>query len=118
MSDGTREPERYLGAPVSSSLFSLLGTPPALGRDFTEADDRAGAERVVLLSDEVWQLRYNGDRAIVGRSISINGFPHTVIGVMPPKFMFPETNRLWVPLAPYYESTARDVRARCRSSRD
>jgi predicted permease len=111
ISDGTGEPERFLGATVSSSLFSLLGTPPALGRDFTETDDRGGAERVVMLSDEVWQLRYNGDRAIIGRSISINGFPHTVIGVMPPKFMFPETNRLWVPLAPYYESTARDVRA-------
>jgi hypothetical protein len=53
-------------------LFSLLGTPPAPGRDFTETDDRAGTERVVLLSDEVCQLRYNADRAIIGRSISIN----------------------------------------------
>ena len=116
VSDGTSEPERFNGAVVSSSLFSLLGTPPALGRDFTAADDRAGAERVVMLSDEVWQLRYNGDRSIVGRSISINGFPHTVIGVMPPKFMFPETQRLWVTLAPYFESTARDVRP-CRCLR-
>ena len=57
---------------VSSSRFSLLWTPPALGRDFTEADDRAGADGVVLLSDEVWQLRYNAERAIIGRSISIN----------------------------------------------
>jgi hypothetical protein len=45
-----------------------------------------------MLSDAVWQLRYNGDHTIIGRSITINGFPHTVIGVMPPKFMFPETN--------------------------
>ena len=111
VSDGTSEPERFNGAAVSSSLFGLLGTPPALGRDFTADDDRVGAERVVMLSDEVWHLRYNGDRSIVGRSISINGFPHTVIGVMPPKFMFPETQRLWVTLAPYFESTARDVRA-------
>ena len=64
-----------------------------------------------MLSDEVWRLRYNGDPSVVGRSISINGFPHTVIGVMPPKFMFPETQRLWVTLAPYYESSARDARA-------
>jgi putative ABC transport system permease protein len=111
ISDGTSEPERFNGAVVSASLFGLLGTPPALGRDFTENDDRSGAERVVMLSDEVWKVRYNADPSIVGRSISINGFPHTVIGVMPPKFMFPETQRLWVPLAPYYESTARDVRA-------
>jgi putative ABC transport system permease protein len=111
VSDGTSEPERFSGAVISSSLFALLGTPPALGRDFTANDDRAGAERVVMLSDEVWKLRYNGDPAIVGRSISINGFPHTVIGVMPPTFMFPEQQRLWVALAPYFESTARDVRA-------
>jgi putative ABC transport system permease protein len=111
VSDGTSEPERYNGAPISASLFSLLGTPPALGRDFTEDDDRAGAERVVMLSDEVWKNRYGGDPSIVGRSISINGLPHTVIGVMPPKFMFPETQRLWVALAPYYETSGRDVRA-------
>jgi putative ABC transport system permease protein len=111
VSDGTSEPERYNGAPVSASLFSLLGTPPALGRDFTENDDHAGAERVVMLSDDVWKNRYNSDPSIVGRSISINGFPHTVIGVMPPKFMFPENQRLWVALAPYYESSGRDIRA-------
>ena len=111
VSDGTSEPERFNGAAISSSLFSLLGTPPVLGRDFTESDDHAGADRVVMLSDEVWKLRYNGDRSIVGRSVSINGFPHTVIGVMPPKFMFPETQRLWVAMAPYFESTPRDSRA-------
>lgn len=111
VSDGTSEPERYNGAPISASLFSLLGTPPQLGRDFTAEDDRAGAERVVMLSDEVWKNRYGGDPSIVGRSISINGMPHTVIGVMPPKFMFPETQRLWVALAPYYETSGRDVRA-------
>jgi putative ABC transport system permease protein len=111
LSDGTSEPERFNGAVVSSSLFSLLGTPPVIGRDFTTDDDRAGAERVVMLSDEVWKLRYNSEPSIVGRSISINGFPHTVIGVMPPGFMFPETQRLWVPLAPYFEATPRDARA-------
>jgi putative ABC transport system permease protein len=111
VSDGTSEPERFNGATVSASLFGLLGTPPALGRDFGPDDDRAGAERVVMLSDEVWTLRYNADPAIVGRAISINGLPHTVIGVMPPQFMFPETQRMWVTAAPYYEPLARDVRA-------
>jgi len=111
VSDGTSDPERFTGATVSSTLFSLLGTPPALGRDFRPADDVVGAERVVMLSDEVWRLRYNADRSIVGRAISINGFPHTVIGVMPPRFMFPETQRLWVPLAQYFETVPRDVRS-------
>ena len=110
IADGSSEPERYPGAAVSSTLFGLLGTPPALGRDFGPDDDRPGAEPVVLLSDDVWQRRYNGDRAIVGRAISVNGRAHTVIGVMPQGFRFPETQRLWVPLAPIAEPTRRDNR--------
>ena len=115
ISDGTSEPERFNGATVSWNLFGLLGTPPAHGRDFTADDDRAGAEPVVMLSHEVWQRRYNGDRSIVGRAISINGRPHSVIGVMPPGFMFPETQRLWVTAAPYYETTPRAARASARA---
>src|SRR4051812_8980128 len=110
ISDGTSEPERYAGAAVSSTLFGLLGTPPALGRDFGPDDDRSGAEPVVLLSDDVWRRRYSADPSTIGRSISVNGRPHTVIGVMPEGFRFPETQRLWVPLAPIAESSRRDVR--------
>jgi putative ABC transport system permease protein len=111
ISDGTSEPERYAGAAVSATLFGLLGTPPALGRDFGPDDDRPGAEPVVLLSDDVWRRRYSADPSVVGRSISVNGRPHTVIGVMPEGFRFPETQRLWVPLAPVAESSRRDVRS-------
>src|SRR5688572_2626955 len=100
IADGTGEPERYLGTTVSWNLFEILGTPPILGRNFVPDDDRPGAEPVVLLSHEVWQNRYRGDPSVVGRSISVNARPHTVIGVMPPRFAFPETTRLWVPLAP------------------
>ena len=110
IADGRSDPERFLGASVSSNLFSLLGTPPALGRDFGPDDDRPGAEPVVLLSDDVWRRRYDADPSVVGRSISINGRAHTVIGVMPPKFMFPENQRLWVTLAPYAEKTTRAER--------
>jgi putative ABC transport system permease protein len=111
LSDGRSEPERFNGAVVTGGLFELLGARPVLGRDFRPDDDRMGAERVVMLSDEVWQLRYASDPSIVGRSISVNGSPHVVIGVMPPKFMFPETQRLWVTLAPYFEGSTRDLRA-------
>jgi putative ABC transport system permease protein len=110
ISDGTSEPERYDGSTVTWNLFELLGTPPAIGRNFGPDDDRPGAEPVVMLSHEVWQTRYSGDPAIVGRPISINGRPHTVIGVMPPRFAFPETQRLWVPLAEYGEKTTREFR--------
>ena len=110
ISDGTLEPERFIGATVSWNLFDLLGTPPLAGRGFTADDDRPGAEPVVMLGHEVWQRRYNGDRSIIGRAISVNGRPHTVIGVMPPRFAFPDIARLWVPLASYGEKTTRDER--------
>jgi putative ABC transport system permease protein len=110
ISDGSTEPTRYDGCTITWNLFELLGQPPALGRHFGPEDDRPGAEPVVMLSHEVWQTRYLGDRAVVGRAISINGRPHTIIGVMPPRFAFPETQRLWVPIAEYGEKMSRDDR--------
>ena len=86
----TVEPERLEGAAITWDLFPMLGVPPALGRHFNEQDDRPGAEPVLILSHEVWQRRYQGDAGIIGRSISVNGRPHTVVAVMPPKFSFPE----------------------------
>src|SRR5688572_18272661 len=110
ISDGSTEPTRYDGSTVTWNLFQLLGQPPAMGRTFGPEDDRPGAEPVVMLSHEVWQTRYSGDQSVVGRGISINGRPHTIIGVMPPRFAFPETQRLWVPLAEYGEKTTREER--------
>ena len=110
VSDRASEPERYLGATISWNLFDLLGTPPLVGRNFTPEDDRPGAEPVVLLSHEIWQRRYDGDPSIVGRAVSINARPHTVVGVMPPQFAFPELSRLWVTLAHYAEPRPRDER--------
>ncbi len=110
IADGAGDPERYQGSAVSGNLFQLLGTPPAFGRDFTPDDDRPGAEPVVILSDEVWRRRYNSDSAVVGRAISLNGRSTTVIGVMPPRFAFPETHRLWVPLSLYSEAMKRNER--------
>jgi putative ABC transport system permease protein len=105
------DPERYDGAVVSWDLFSLLGVAPALGRDFVAADDRPGAPPVVMLSDEVWRLRYSGERSVIGRSVQINGRAHTIIGVMPPEFKFPIYQKLWVPLAPLAHEEPRDRRA-------
>ena len=109
ISDGG-EPERLVGAAVSWDLFPTLGVPPAIGRPFGPEDDRPGAEPVVILSDEIWQRRYHGDRSILGRSVSVNGKPHTVVAVMPPKFAFPEDHRAWIPLAPVVEKDPRTAR--------
>jgi putative ABC transport system permease protein len=80
--DADRAPERELGTYISFSAFHLLGEPPALGRDFTAADDRPGAAPVVILAHGVWNRRYAGDPSIVGRAIRVNGKPATVVGVM------------------------------------
>jgi putative ABC transport system permease protein len=105
------DPERYDGAAISWELFSLLGVAPAVGRDFVAADDRPGAEPVVLLSDEIWQVRYRADPSVVGRSISVNGRPHTVVGIMPPNFEFPLFQKLWVPVSPLAHDEPRDRRS-------
>jgi putative ABC transport system permease protein len=109
LSDGA-EPERYSGATVTWDLFPMLGVPPALGRHFNQEDDRPGAEPVLILSDEVWVRRYNSDRGIIGRAVTANGRPHTVVGVMPPKFSFPENQKIWIPMAPITEKDPRTSR--------
>jgi putative ABC transport system permease protein len=110
VSDGITEPERHLGAAISWDLFPLLGVSPALGRGFTSDDDRPNAADVVILSDTLWRRRYHADPSVLGRSILINGKPHTAIGIMPPNFAFPENQRLWVPLEPTTTRDRRDAR--------
>jgi putative ABC transport system permease protein len=106
----TDEPERVLGAAVSWQLFSMIGVIPALGRDFGPADDRAGAAPVVILSDDLWRRRYNGDPQIVGRQLTINAQPYTVIGVLPPRVKFPFQQAAWVPLTPLARGEPRQSR--------
>jgi putative ABC transport system permease protein len=110
IADAGGEPERVAGGLISWDLFGILGVPPALGRPFGPEDDRPGAEPVIILGDALWQRRYQGDRAIIGRSIQVNGRPHTVVGVMPPQFAFPENNRAWIPLGPIADQEPRSIR--------
>ncbi len=104
------EPERIEGALVSWDLFAILGKSPQLGRSFRQDEDAGAASSVVLLSDVLWRRRFEADSAILGRSISIDGRPHTVIGVMPPLFRFPETAQLWVPLGDFGRADLRSDR--------
>jgi putative ABC transport system permease protein len=103
-------PERYAGAAIGHELFPMLGIAPQIGRTFNADDDRQGGEPVALLSDDLWRRRYAADPAIVGRAIVINSRPHTVVGVMPPRFRFPNNHLLWVPLAQYATSINRGER--------
>jgi predicted permease len=96
---GDGAPERLDGASVSASLFATLGIPASLGRTFVEAENAEGADRVVVLSDALWRRRYGGDSSILGRTVGLNGLPHTVIGVMPAGFHFPDrATQLWIPV--------------------
>ena len=103
-------PERFQGAAITWDMFPILGVQPVLGRHFRADDDRPGAEPVVMLSHEVWQRRYQGDPNIIGRSVTVNGRPHTVVGVMPIGFSFPENQKIWIPLGPTAESEPRTSR--------
>jgi predicted permease len=89
-------PERYNGAHVSANLFRVLGVAPLLGRDFADTDEQPGAPAVAVLSYEMWQNRYGGDRDVVGKPIRIDAAPATIIGVMPKDFSFPRREMLWV----------------------
>ena len=96
---GIDEPERVTGFRVTPEFFRTLGERPALGRAFTDDEGKeANADRVIL-SDPLWKRRFGGDPAIIGRTIKLNGRPHTVIGVMSDDFIFPPGAELWKPLA-------------------
>jgi predicted permease len=92
-------PERLSGAWVSTDAFSILGVRPHIGRAFAASDAQAGASPVALIGERVWQLRFNADTGVVGRTIRVNGTPTTIIGVMPERFAFPLAESIWMPLS-------------------
>ena len=96
---GAGEPQQVRGARVSHGLFEILRVPPLMGQTFTADEDRPDQNGVVILGHGVWQSHFGSDSNIVGRQIILSNRPHTVKGVMPPGFKFPEIAELWVPLA-------------------
>lgn len=85
---GAERPESIVGLRVTGNMFALLGVPPAKGRTFTPADDRADAQPVVVISNSLWQRKFNSADDAIGRDIVIDDVTHTVVGVMPPSFRF------------------------------
>ncbi|HYC30667.1 MAG TPA: ABC transporter permease [Gemmatimonadales bacterium] len=86
---GQGAPERLDGVAATAGFFPTLGVAPAIGRPFTSDDDRPGAPGTVILSHGLWQRRFAGDPAVVGRRVRLDGESFEVIGVMPPGFNFP-----------------------------
>lgn len=95
-------PLRVTAGIVSASVFPLLGARPQAGRVFVAEEDAFAAGRVVVLSDALWKRRFAGDPGVVGRAVTIDGAPFTVVGVMPAGFQFPvqdEAIDLWTTVA-------------------
>jgi putative ABC transport system permease protein len=90
-------PERYNGAYVSGNTFRLIGEQALLGRGFIPEDDVDGARPVVVLGYGIWQSRYAGDPAVLGKTIKVNDLLATVVGVMRQDMKFPPNTDLWLP---------------------
>lgn len=95
---GLGEPMQVEGTIVTADFFQTLGVAPRLGRVFTPADDVPNAPTVVVLSERLWQGRFGGERAIIGKTLRIDGELCTVIGVMPAAFDFPRDVDVWAPV--------------------
>ena len=91
--------ERAAAGRVSASVFAVLGVSPLRGRAFNERDDVAGAPRVVLLGQRLWERKFGSDPTIVGRELEVDGVTREVVGIMPARFQLPSARTdLWVPL--------------------
>ena len=96
---GAGEPAQLEGSRVSSGFFDALGVRPLLGRAFMADDARPAGNDVAILSHALWRTRFGADSSIVGRRLTLDGRPQTVVGVMPPGFWFHANDvQLWQPL--------------------
>src|SRR5207245_4230839 len=95
---GNGDPERLRVARVTTTLAPVMRVWPAQGRWFTDAEGVPGAPPVAVLSHGLWVRRYGGDPGILGRSVTLNGVPREVIGVMPASYAFPDSRvDVWIP---------------------
>ncbi len=96
---GGGEPVAVDGAAVTTNFFDILGVRPEIGRTFTAEEGILGRGQVAILSHELWQRRFGGDRGVIGRKLTLNGGPVSVIGVMPAGFSFPKVPAgIWLSL--------------------
>ncbi|HTX77212.1 MAG TPA: ABC transporter permease, partial [Terracidiphilus sp.] len=92
-------PQQVKMVSATPGIFAVFGVSPSLGRAFTEQEATPGHERVAVLMHDLWRTQFHSDPAILGKTIRLNGFEYTVIGVMPEDFYFPSREaRLWTPM--------------------
>jgi predicted permease len=107
-----RAPGRLDGAFVTAGAFGIIRATPVLGRTFSDADGEPGRAGVVVINRATWAERYGNDPGAIGRAVTIDGFPATVIGVLEDRSGFPSTASAWMPLrqVPGLAAEGRDVR--------
>src|SRR3954454_7926043 len=99
LSDETA-PERVVGVRVTANYFDVMGVRPMLGRTFSAEEDRPGSDGVVVLSHRLWQRRFGGNPAVLGRPLRMNGVVYQIAGVMPESFdLTTDSEELWTPIA-------------------
>ncbi len=96
--DGGDTPERVTATWVTASMIPILQVKPLLGRSFTEDETRVRDPNTVVLGESVWRTRFHASHDVVGKKLIVNSVPRTIVGVMPPRFAFPDADtRLWLP---------------------
>jgi putative ABC transport system permease protein len=112
---GQGSPEQLHGMRVSPGFFETLGVQPRLGRTFLPEEEQPGRDRVVILTHGLWQRRFAGDPAAIGKTLSIDAQPYTVVGILPPDFWFypilGKDVELWMPFALEPSELNRDARS-------
>ncbi len=103
---GVGDPLLMHGTAISAEFFSVFGISPLLGRGFLPEENEPGGGSVVVLSHGTWRQHFGADPQVVGRTITLDGVAHTVVGVMPENFDFPRRSTLWTPLV--YDASFRD----------
>jgi putative ABC transport system permease protein len=92
-------PERLPGFRITSGFFEALNARPALGRTFVRDDETFGRHQVVIISDGLWRRRFDANPSVIGRAVMVDGEPYQIVGVMPPRFAFPDGCQIWAPVA-------------------
>jgi len=107
---GGEQPELLRGWAVTAGYFRLFGSGMTLGRGFTEEEDRPGGARVVVISHAFWRTRFGSDAGVLGRTMTLDGAPFTIVGVASPLIEFPPGGDYWLPAAIDYGREMRDFR--------
>ena len=96
---GDSEPERVIGADVTTNFFDALGVTPIRGRSFTTEEEQTGKGQVVIISEGLWKRRFGSDPAIIGKSLLLDGKSYSIVGVTPDQARMPDETDVWRPLS-------------------